>query len=207
MKKILFKNKLFFPDLTPPKYLEFKDIVNLLLRNGLRSILGPLFLLAITAPFIIINGIMVSDSYEEVGYYEQGVFSIIMSVLIIILFIYYIISVVYTIIHSWKWYIHYFKTRKKTKLVKEYDRKVSNLEKELKSEYLKAKLDNQNLGKDLEIEFSNKENEIYSEMEKRFKTKSIKNNSYESSKSIDEKIKDLETEFSNMINRKTNFNF
>jgi hypothetical protein len=60
---------------------------------------------------------------------------------------------------------------------------------------------------DLEKEFSNKENEIYNEMEKRFKTKSIKNNSYDSSKSIDEKIKDLETEFSNIINRKTNFNF
>lgn len=207
IKKLIFKNKLFFPDLTPPKYLEFKDIIGLILRNGLRTFLGALLLSAITVPFTIISMSLDINSFEETGTYEQGVFGIITSIIVFILLIYFVISVGYTIIHSWKWYIHYFRTRKKTKLVKEYQRRVSNLESELKSEYLKAKLDNQNLSKDLEREFSNKENEIYNEMEKRFKTKLIKNNSYASSKSIDEKIRDLETEFSNIINRKTNFNF
>lgn len=207
MKNIILKNKLFFPDLTPPKYLELKDIVRLIIRNGLRTFLGALFLFTIFLPFGIISTYIDLSTYKETGTYEQGVFGITTSIVSLILFLYFLISVGYTIINSWKWYFHYFRNRNKISLIKEYRNEINSLEKKLKSEYLQSKLENKDINKDLKKEFEKKENEIYKNLEKRFKTTAMNKSNLNSSKSIDEKIQELENEFSNIIDRQTNFKF
>lgn len=198
MKKLLFNNDLFFPDLTPPNVIFFKDIVYLLLLNGFRTFLCALTILILLTPVTIID-----PFYSD----EKIILAIISFIYLLILGIYFLLSIFYTFKRTTKWYKQYLKNFSKIDFIKEYKQKTENLEKELKAEYLKAKLENQNLDKNLEEEYLKKEDNIYENLKKNYKAKFIKKMNSDSSSSIDNNIQKLENEFSELITRKTDFSF
>lgn len=204
MKKILFSNEIFFPNLNPPIGIVFKDILKLIFRNGLRTLVGALIIgLLILTPSTIFISIFEDSPYEK--YYGKFAATIII-IWASLLGIYFLISIIYTIYKSWQWYIFYLKNLGKGNFINKYETEIYKLSQKLKKEFLEEKLTNNNKI-NIQESYLQKENEIFSSLKKEYVTKFIKKNKYVNTFNIDENIKLLNIEFDKLINRQKTINY
>jgi hypothetical protein len=197
MKKLLFENQLFFPDLKPPSGIIFKDILNLLLKNGLRTLLGIIVLILILSPFSLI-------SYTDLG--NNLIFNILFRICTILCLLYFLISVIYTIWKSWQWYIFYGKNYGKGTYKTEYKKKSDQIYESIKREFLDAKVQNRPNIDFIELYFEH-ETKLYENLKKDYISKFVRKNKSITSQNIDSEMTNLEKEFNAVIERKQNPKF
>ena len=201
MKKYLFQNEIYFPNLDPPKVILFKDIINLILKNGIRTTLGlciAFFIIGVI--FVPLTMLCYPDgiSGAEPNYYLIFFLSIFI--------LYFSSSILYTIIKSWKWYILYFKNYWEIRYIKEYSKKTNELNKKLKNKFLEEKIKNNSTLNISEL-YKSYEVELFNNLQNNYLSESLKKGKNISSYNIDEQIQNIKKRFDEIIVRKINTTF
>lgn len=183
----LFNNEIFFPKLKPPIGIMFKDVINLIFKNILRTLL---------CAFIISLFMMLVLPFA--GEERPSKNAVPIGIYLGVLGLYLGLSIIYSILKSWEWYLQYLRNFGKGNYRNQYLREVNKLTNEISNNFLEAKLNKEPPG-DLRKKFEMNEDQIYQSLKKDYVSKFIKKLGHIHSNNIDDKISNLENEFNLLI--------